>query len=487
MFQGSIIRVVPTLFLLLFLVRQAPAQKLWHLHAPVLNKSFGIDAYGAAKLLEGKKATPVIVAVIDNGTQTSHPYLRGNIWVNKGEIPGNNKDDDGNGYVDDINGWNFLGGAGGDISYAALETTREYFALQRRFADTTTLTLAERHLLDSVTKVYRREQKERQAAVKTADWVYRHRNGLLLKPLLRWALGASAEKDIKMFKEDADSMLLYNNFDADSLRKRIVGDRPDSAYEQYYGNNHVDAANPTHGTHTAGIVTGVCRAVDSGKWLHVMTLRAVPVNGDEHDKDVASAIRYAVDNGAKIINMSFGKYASMHKEAVRLAVRYAMEHDVLLVHAAGNDAKELADSNMVNYPNPFIDSGTTADNFIQVGATSANHKRLIAPFSNYGRFAVDILAPGVNIYSSIPVDTFAKESGTSMAAPVVAGVAAIIRSYYPHLTAPQVKELMMQTVTPHTLYTPVPGRHKVDAQLWFFSRSAGIINAAGAVGAAGKK
>lgn len=467
-------------FLLLLAQPGLAQKKLWHLEAPRLNKSFGIDAYGAAVLLKGKVAAPVIVAVIDNGAQTSHKYLQEYIWVNKGEIPGNNKDDDGNGYIDDVNGWSFLGGKGGDISYEADEKTRLYFALKEKYADTTKLTQAEKDSLDNATATYNREQKGREADAKFANRLYKMKDGLVFALLGKATMGKGYKKDIIEFREMADSAVVYNRINTDSLRRAIVGDDPDKATERIYGNNHLDAAHPAHGTHTAGIVLGVGKCIDNGSWLKIMPIRAIP-NGDERDKDVANAIRYAVDNGAKVINMSFGKYAAQHPEVVKEAILYAQRKDVLLIHGAGNEAYNLTDNKRPNYPGPFIDSATRADNFIQVGATSKRRKKLVAAFSNFGRNDVDIMAPGVDIYSSVPVDAFEDQSGTSMAAPVVAGVAAVLRSYYPALTAAQVKELLTKTVTRHTIYSPVPGRSKYIVQLWYFSRSAGIVNAAKAV------
>lgn len=463
-----------------FSITSISAQQLWHLDAPVLNKSFGVDAHGAGVLLKDKQPSPVIVAVIDNGAQTTHKYLQPNVWVNKGEIPGNGKDDDGNDYVDDVNGWSFLGGKGGDINYEADEKTRLYFKFKQQYTDTTGLSAIIKDSLDQATKKYNDAQKSREAQAKTAGKMYDNRDAPFMQMVSRLTMGKNYESQIVEFKEMADGGVLWNSMNADSARGAIVGDDPDDSMERHYGNNHVDAANPAHGTHTAGIVAGVARCAGNGTWLQIMPIRAIP-NGDERDKDVANAIRYAVDNGAKVINMSFGKYASQHPQVVRDAIVYAQQKDVLLVHGCGNEASNLTDWDIQNYPNAFIDSNTRAANFISVGATGRNRKRLMANFSNYGRKDVDVLAPGVDIYSSVPVDTFEKYSGTSMSAPVVAGVAAILRSYYPHLSAAQVKDILMQSVTHHTVYSRVPGSRGTEAQLWYFCRSAGIVNAATAV------
>lgn len=473
-------RVTIVVFSTFISFTHSSAQQLWHLDAPVLNKSFGVDAHGAGALLKDKQPSPVIVAVIDNGAQTTHKYLLANIWVNKGEIPSNGKDDDGNGYADDVNGWSFLGGKNGDINYEADEKTRLYFKLKQQYADTTGLSATLKDSLAKANNTYNREQQGREAQAKMATKMYSNRDAPVAQMLARLTMGKTYKSQIVEFKEMSDGGVQWNCMNADSARRAIVGDNPDDSTERHYGNNHVDAANPAHGTHTAGIVAGVARCAGNGSWLQIMPIRAIP-NGDERDKDVANAIRYAVDNGAKVINMSFGKYASQHPQVVRDAIIYAQQKDVLLVHGCGNEASNLTDWDVSNYPNAYIDSNTVASNFISVGATGRNRKKLMANFSNYGRSSVDVLAPGVDIYSSVPVDTFEKYSGTSMSAPVVAGVAAILRSYFPHLSAAQVKQLLMATVTQHTVYSRVPGNRGTEAQLWYFCRSAGIINAANAV------
>jgi subtilisin family serine protease len=246
---------------------------------------------------------------------------------------------------------------------------------------------------------------------------------------------------------------------ADSLRSYVVGDNVDDPNERYYGNNHVWGPEGLHGTHVSGIIAamrdnnlGIKGIANNVK---IMIIRAVP-NGDERDKDVANAIRYAVDNGASVINMSFGKYYSPDKKLVDDAVKYAESKDVLMIHAAGNESKD--NDVELSFPNREYADGGTATNWIQVGASwYKKGSDIIGSFSNYGQHKVDLFAPGVDIYSTIPDNKYISESGTSMASPSTAGVAAIIRSYFPELKAAEVRELLMKTVVPYKGKVKVPG------------------------------
>jgi hypothetical protein len=262
-------------------------------------------------------------------------------------------------------------------------------------------------------------------------------------------------------------------------RGEVVGDNYDDINDRGYGNNDLMASDASHGTHVAGII-GAVR--DNGKGVlgvadhvRIMTLRAVP-DGDEHDKDIANAIRYAVDNGAWVVNMSFGKSFSPQKKWVDDAVRYAESKGVLLVHAAGNDAKNIDEED--NFPNPKFDNDSTrqATNWITVGASGPNEAQIAADFSNYGR-AVDVFAPGVEIFSTLPGgDEYGNQQGTSMASPVVAGLAALILSHYPTLSATQIKEIIEKSVTPVTFPVVMPGKEeKVPFQT--LCRTGGIVNA----------
>ncbi|WP_417371181.1 S8 family peptidase [Gelidibacter japonicus] len=420
------------------------------------------------EIIKNKKGSTVIVAVIDSGIDIDHEDLQGSIWTNTKEIPGNGIDDDNNGYVDDIHGWNFLGDgyneqleyvrllASGDTShpryaeakaereseytkYLGIKTNYEQFLQQITNAD------------DALQKETKKENytKEDVDAIST--------NNQTLKQYLAIAKYVysmdfdslkDAIKDISEGLEDITDRLNYNlNVD---FRGRKTGDNPDDMVEKFYGNNNVKPIKPSesHGTHVAGIIAA---GRNNGKGANgvannvkIMSIRAVP-NGDEYDKDVALAIRYAADNGAQIINTSFGKYYSPHSDWVRDAIVYAASKDVLIVNAAGNEAADLDTKDV--YPNDAIGTGPeVSDNFISVGSLDPKYgSGMISSFSNYGKINVDIFAPGGEIYSTYPENTYKTIGGTSMASPAVAGIAALIRSYYPKLTAPQVKKIIMDS------------------------------------------
>jgi subtilisin family serine protease len=279
------------------------------------------------------------------------------------------------------------------------------------------------------------------------------------------------------------NMARLNRMNADSIRQYVVGDDPNNMEEKYYGNNHVKGPDALHGSHVAGIIAaarnnslGINGIADNVK---IMVVRAVP-NGDERDKDVANAIRYAVDNGAKVINMSFGKYYSPEKKMVDEAVKYAMSKDVLLVHAAGNESKNKDVEQ--SFPSRDLIDGSVAGNWLEVGANGYKKgKNLLGNFSNYGKTKVDLFAPGVDIYSTVQDNKYLNESGTSMASPAAAGVAAMIRSYYPELKANEVREVLMKSVVVYKKKVKVPGKKKEKAKISELCISGGLINANNAV------
>lgn len=447
------------------------------------DSTFGISTEKAySELLKGKKSTPVIVAVLDGGVDINHEDLKSILWINKKEKAGNGKDDDKNGYVDDVNGWNFLGSSKGSINHETLELTRLVRRDNAKFANADATSVAPADLkafetyqknkaafekelaeakvglerfggfksaVDNVVKKIGKEDPSLEdfRAYKPADQVEANVQRVMLQQL----------KDVS-FKEFYNSQIIpgYDHFknqvdynlNLEYDPRAIVGDDPNNAKEKFYGNNDVAGPDAQHGSHVAGIIAadrknslGIQGVADN---VLIMGVRSTP-NGDERDKDVANSIRYAVDNGAKVINMSFGKSYSWDKTVVDEAVKYAVSKDVLLVHAAGNDNKDLETE--ANYPNPDYDGGGVATSWITVGASSwENDGSIKASFSNYGKTKVDVFAPGVNINSTVPGSKYEKLDGTSMAAPVVAGLAALIRSYYPKLKAVQVKEIIMKSV-----------------------------------------
>ena len=473
-------------------------------------------------LKDRQPAQTVVVAVIDSGVDIAHEDLQGKVWVNEDEIPGNGKDDDGNGYVDDVHGWNFIGGPDGrHVRYDTYELTREYVRLKPRFEGKTVSDVSEtelddyRYFLDLKAEYDEKLETTKQqltnvggflpAAERAAEMLQEHfgKEEITAEDLAtiesgQTPLGGAKQvfqfllaneitlKDLRDYVEHLETDLEYR-LNPDFDPRPIVGDDYANVNERVYGNADVVGPDPEHGTHVAGIIGAVrdngLGAKGVAEPVRIMVLRTIP-DGDERDKDVANAIRYAVDNGAEVINMSFGKSYSPQKPAVDAAVRYAEAHDVLLVHAAGNDAKNVDKAD--NFPSRAFADGARAASWVEVGATSWKTGRdLVAEFSNYGASTVDLFAPGVAIFSTLPGNEYGERQGTSMAAPVVSGVAALVRAYYPDLSAPQVAELLMRTVTSHAgQEVVVPGTDGVVADFATLSVTGGIVNARTALEAA---
>jgi len=455
----------------------------WYNKDLTKDKLFGVSTEKAYKeLLKNKESKTVIVAVIDGGTDINHEDLKGNIWTNEDEIPGNGIDDDKNGYVDDIHGWNFIGNAKGEnVDQDNLEVTRMYKELNPKYKDideSSAVDKKEFELYQKVKEVYDEKSQESKAnlgmaqsgkELKVADSIvkaYLKKQDYSMKELKKLnkapsPVAESAEKLMvwQMFGVSADDLIAYgeevNNeltyqYNLDFDGRIIVGDDYKDNSNRFYGNNDVIGPESAHGTFVAGEI-GAVR--NNGKGVDgivsdvkLMIVRVVP-NGDERDKDVANGIRYAIENGAKVINMSFGKAFSPQKKFVDEVLPLADKYDVLLVHAAGNDAEnnDVVD----NYPtNTGADGKPITQNWLTVGASSMKvDDNLVADFSNYGAKTVEIFAPGVDLWGTKPGNRYGSFSGTSMASPVVAGVAAVIRSYYPQLSAAEVKEVIMKSVT----------------------------------------
>ena len=421
-----------------------------------------------AEIIKNKKGEKVIVAVIDAGIDVDHEDLKNIIWTNPKEIANNGKDDDNNGYIDDIHGWNFLGDtyneqlefvrvlAKGNTSdpdyaraqaeydkeyqkYMGYKTNYDQMAEQISNADETIANhLNKKDYTKEDVNAIETEDETILKAVQIAKYFYSNDMESL----------AAAKKQIETGVVQINDRLNYNL--NKEFKGRINGDDADDMSTKFYGNGNVKPTVKTesHGTHVAGIIAA---ERNNGKGVNgvannveIMSVRAVP-NGDEYDKDIALAIHYAVDNGASIINGSFGKYYSPHSDWVREAITYAGEHDVLFVNAAGNEGANLDEENV--YPNDAIGTGTeVSDTFITVGALEPKYgSSVVAGFSNYGKINVDVFAPGAKIYSTVPENEYDTKGGTSMAAPAVAGVAALIRSYYPKLSAAQVKQIIMNS------------------------------------------
>jgi subtilisin family serine protease len=450
----------------------------------------GMSMVKAYEFLADKEGEQIIVGVIDSGIDVEHEDLAANTWVNPKEVAGNGIDDDKNGYIDDIKGWNFIGGSDGNVYAEQLEITRIVKKGIARFGTMTESEVAEADLAD-----YKEFQKikaefdenaaggkqtlERmdfllgsfQAAeiqlgkseFEVSDFEgFESDNMMLNQQMSTVSMLVGRGVKVSDVQEYRDGLLENHHYDLDFDARAIVGDNPDVMDGKVYGNNQVGhiVDGEIHGTHVAGIIAAV-RNNDLGmngvsSNVKILSVRAVP-DGDERDKDIAMAFRYAVDNGAKVINTSFGKGYSPNKEWVYEALKYAGENDVLIVNAAGNDGANIDE--VYTYPNDSKDLIMEfTDNVITIGAMSANwNENLPASFSNYGKLNVDVFAPGVAIYSTFPDERYEAISGTSMAAPSTAGVAALIRSYYPKLTAKQVKQILMNSGTQVNMDVKLPG------------------------------
>ena len=439
------------------------------------------------EIIKGKKGATVIVAVIDSGVDIEHEDLKNVIWTNTGEVPGNGKDDDNNGYIDDVHGWNFLG----NIIAENMEYVRYMKKYGSQFEGKTEATIpasdrANFQIYEKAKAEYSKDFAEANgvvdryeqllsqlepahaaiakklgkedytqaelAAIKNPTEAEQQQIGMLTQML---GFGESVPSVMEQLNGGIDyyKNRLNTHFNLEADFRSVLGENPDNMDKTNYGNADVDGPDAKeedamHGTHVAGIIAaqrnnniGINGVANNVK---IMPVRAVP-DGDEYDKDIALAIRYAVDNGAKVINTSFGKYYSPHPEWVWDAIKYASDKDVLIVNAAGNEGFNL--DGIQVYPNDQELTGKEVGNtFITIGALNHDYgSEMVANFSNFGKSSVDVFAPGVKIYSTTPLDTYEYLQGTSMAAPAVAGVAAVIRSQYPSLSAKQVKEILMNS------------------------------------------
>lgn len=451
-----------------------------------------------AEFLKGKKGTKIIVAVLDSGVDIDHEDLKANIWKNPKEIAGNKKDDDNNGFIDDINGWNFLGNAdneqlemtrivkkgnNGSALFAAasvaLEKSKAEIMPQKEQVDA---------ILGADSQIGKHLGKKNYTlaevkAIKTTDQGLLQSQNIIGQVLASFPDKKAFDSEIGEYKNQVYDQLNYNlNTEFDG--RKIVGDNPNDINDKKYGNGNVigpkkDGAK--HGTHVAGIIAQVRNNKLGGDGIasdnvKIMAVRAVP-NGDEYDKDIALGIRYAVDNGAKIINGSFGKSFSPNKEWVYDALKYAASKDVLFVHAAGNDAKNIDVD--PNFPNDADGASPEfTNNVLTIGALNYEYgANVMANFSNYGKENVDVFAPGVKIYATTPNNTYEFLQGTSMAAPNVAGVAALVRAYYPTLTASQVKQIIIDSGTPLNNQFKLAGADGTQSNLIAISKSGKIVNA----------
>ena len=488
----------------------------WQWKDLTIDAIHGISLANAQQVLNVLPAAPVpiIIAVIDGGIDTNHKDIKTILWLNEKEIPNNNIDDDQNGYIDDVHGWNFLGGKNGqNINKLPSEKARVYHAFKSLYEnkniDTNSLTRTEkkqyqnwlaaanqidftaeeranlqyvrmsRNVLTRVTTTLYKEildsnfNVEKLEAYQPFGRIGLEAKIVYLKTVnvlgIDKAMGAKEIlADLNEYVESKEKMENEKEQVPAPIRAQIIKDNYFDFSDRYYGNSDIMGPSSKHGTHVAGL------ASNQSNHIRIMGIRAVP-DGDEYDKDIALGIRYAVDNGAKIINMSFGKSFSPEQAWVDSAIRYAAAKDVLLIHSAGNEKYDL--NNKAVYPNPYSDIfNDTANNLITVAASSDPiiSGGLITDFSNYGNKIVDLMSPGDKIYSTTPNNSYGNLSGTSMAAPIVSHVAALIRYYFPKLTASEVKQILMKSC-----WTPQDATTK--ATLLSICKTGGIVNASNAV------
>ena len=489
--------------------------KTWYHKDFSTTNVYGVNTNNAYKFLESKGLKPrtVVVGVLDSGVEVDHPGLINNMWKNPNEIPNNGIDDDKNGYVDDIYGWNFIGGKTADVDADNLEVTRMVKKYQPIFEGTDSAkNRANQAKMPEEYAIYQKSKKLYDEKGSEAKQYYHYFSGFnnaipsIVKTLNGKTLTKANLAAIKpASQEDSRNLQILNSLVQDAgnvgktpkeveelLRKEIegalkhyesqatkhynldfdpraeiVGDNYDNYNEKHYGNNHYEGPDASHGTHVSGIIAGLPHGNEAQygvahKVAKIMTVRAVP-DGDERDKDVANAIRYAVDNGAKILNMSFGKAVSPGKKHVWDAMKYAEKKGVLLVKAAGNDNQNIGENEY--FPTNFMkqsDEKPFVSNMIVVGASTNNSQNLRARFSNYNGKMVDVFAPGQEIYSTVPDAKYEYLQGTSMASPVVAGAAAVLWAYMPSLTPQQIKEALVKTVNKSTVNANVDSSANFD-------------------------
>lgn len=468
----------------------------------------------------------IVVAVIDTQLDINHNDFKNRIWTNTKEKPNNGIDDDNNGYVDDINGWSFTGTQNGGYvvwgNFEFVRIIREWDSIynkkkenqlpqhkhpdfndyqralimfEKQKTDYKNILESQNYSVrtfpiakDSLKHYFPKENYTMEQLdsmylkYKINDKTFRQRrldNDLDLGAMIGF-LKRRIELDEKTIEDVIDSKVQYDsivnkNLNLNYDERKLIGDNP-NRLEKGYGNNLISNNKKgyrniqNHSTKVSGII------VASTKSIRLMPL-CISFSGDEHDKDIAMAIYYAVDNGAKVINMSFGKEFSMHKKWVLDALKYAEEKNVLIVHAAGNDQFDIDSNpffpNDVDYENP----NEVVENFINVGATTSKaDSTLVASFSNYGKKNVDLFAPGEKIYTTTAGNSYGYDSGTSLAAPMVSGTAALIWSYYPKLTAKQVKEIILESGTAYDMEVLVPGGQGKKAKFSELSKSGKVLN-----------
>jgi subtilisin family serine protease len=508
--------------------------KFWHWKDLEKDGVHGVSLFKAQQLLTDLKLKPtsIIIAVLDGGIDTAHPQIKPLLWNNPKEIPGNALDDDKNGYVDDLHGWNFLGNAAGEnINKASDEKSRIYHRYKDVFKkdnlDSASWDATKKHTYKIWQQaaneiVFTDEDADKLSFIKMARNAVIKMGVILIKEIedsnfttegletyqpigkitadtkisyLRTmqALGIdrstghhSIVEELNEYISGKEKSAVSIDTPPEDLRKNITKDQYENLNDQFYGNNNITGPNAKHGTHVAGLAAGIIDTIfNKTKFINpiqIMGVRVVP-DGDEYDKDIALGIRYAVNNGAKIINMSFGKSFSPEQPWVDSAIRYAASKDVLIIHSAGNESYDLNVKSV--YPNPYSNVfKDKAINMITVGASSdpVIAESIVTDFSNYGNKIVDLLSPGKKIYSSLPNQQYGFLDGTSMSAPILSHIAALVRAYFPKLSAEDVKAILLQSCwKPNDQSTLFPNSLDQSKRLNDISAEGGIVNAALAI------
>lgn len=504
-------------------------------------KDFEIDSLPGISLdkwyrQNKKKAKKtIIVAVIDTQIDKNHQDLQDEIWLNTKEIANNNLDDDQNGYVDDIQGWNFTAKKDSYIVWGNFEYVRLVREFQNKFENQTETTVSKDDLfyykeylrakkkLEEESSYYKTRLKSLEYSInifpiakdslrhyfpkedytyeqldslykihKINDKTFRQRRenndrdlGAMIGFLMfRLESNEQTLTEVIESKIQTDSIVNKNlniNFD----ERKFIGDNP-NILEKGYGSKNITISKEghrsfqDHNTKVSGIIAakrnnnlGIKGIAENVK---IMPL-TISFSGDEHDKDIAMAVYYAVDNGAKVINMSFIKEFSLRQQWVSEAFKYAEKHNVLLVHAAGNESFDIDKNPTYPSDNNFDGSAEICNNFINVGSISTRlNTTFVSDFSNYGKENVDLFAPGEEIYTTAAGNTYKFDSGTSLAAPMVSGTAALIWSYYPNLTATEVKQIILDSGTPYNLEVIVPGTKDKKVPFSELSKSGKVLN-----------
>jgi subtilisin family serine protease len=506
--------------------------RFWHWKDLEKDGVHGVSLFKAQQLLTDLKLKPmpIIIAILDGGIDTAHLQIKPLLWNNPKEIPGNALDDDQNGYIDDVHGWNFLGNAAGqNINKASDEKSRIYHRYKNEFkqdkidsvswdakkkqdfyswqqaaaeivfseddaANLSFIKMARNAVVkmglilirEIVDTNFTTEQLEAYQPIGklTADTKISYLRTMQALGIDRMSGHHSIVEDLNDYIAGKDQSAVSIDTPPEDLRKKITQDQYENFNDQYYGNNNITGPNAKHGTHVAGLAAGI---VDTNftksnfsNPIQIMGVRVVP-DGDEYDKDVALGIRYAVNNGAKVINMSFGKSFSPEQAWVDSAIRYAASKDVLIIHSAGNESYDL--NNKSVYPSPYSNVfKDKASNMITVGASSdpVIAESILTDFSNYGNKIVDVLSPGNKIFSSLPNQAFGFLNGTSMSAPILSHIAALVRAYFPKLSATEVKAILLQSnwkPNDSNALFPIPQTDQ-SIKLTDISAEGGIINAA---------